>query len=255
MTPEELEKWKKQIYGVEYYEEEVPATSPIFNQHREQEQLCNDDRTTGSPSRIDRISNHLNAPPMRKEQQQRSGDNDDTGSPSIMDRVVSHIKAAASPIWNCQQKQKQQQHQSGNDDTHKWQKLIYGDEKWQKLIYGDEYFNENIAAVSSEWDDEDFGKNNNKDKFSSVRKKQQLVWMIIGIALFATAMATWAIVHLSHSNKGGGQQMINNTPQNLFETNNADLVIAEPIQGTSASMRAVVQKGKHHGVLLSDDAI
>jgi len=276
MTPEELEKWKKQIYGVEYYEEDVPATSPIFNQHRgqEQEQLCNNDAcTTGSPSRKDRISTHRNASPMWKQQRhqqqrrQQSGDDDDPGSPSTMDRIVNHIKSAAAaaaasaPIWN-HKKQQQNQPRSGNNnnnndgDSHKWQKLIYGDEKWQKLIYGDEYFNDNIAAVSSEWDDEDLGKNNKAKYFFSVlRKKQQQLVLVIAIALFATAMTTLAIVHLSHSHKGGGDQQVQNTPLNLFETNDADLVIDERFQSSSTSVRAVVQKGKHHGELLSDDAI
>jgi hypothetical protein len=208
MTPEELEKWKKQIYGVEYYGEDVPATSPIFNQHRgqEQEQLCNNDAcTTGSPSRKDCISTHRNASPIWKQQhhqqqtRQQSGDDDDPGSPSTIDRVVNHIKSAAAAasaaIWNPkkhQQNQPRSRNNNKNDgDSHKWQKLIYGDEKWQKLIYGDVYFNDNIAAVSSGWDDEDLGKNNKAKYYFSVRRtKQQQLLLVIAIALFATAMTT-----------------------------------------------------------------
>lgn len=79
------------------------------------------------------------------------------------------------------------QHHQPTSSTEKWKRLIYGDDyvddllvqdrttpskkrtsanrnssndnnnKWERMIYGDNYFDENIAAITNDWEDEDYG--------------------------------------------------------------------------------------------------
>jgi hypothetical protein len=81
------------------------------------------------------------------------------------------------PIWNHKKEPGYDSVSSNNNSN----------TEWQRLIYGDDYFDDNIAHVTTEWDDEDRGKKN-KAKYCSVRTKQLM--LMIAIGLFATTMAT-----------------------------------------------------------------
>jgi len=84
------------------------------------------------------------------------------------------------------------QHHQPTSSTEKWRRLIYGDDyvddqltleretasknrnqgndnnKWERMIYGDNYFDANIAAITSDWDDEDYGYPSKSQKIQSL---------------------------------------------------------------------------------------
>ncbi len=55
-NPSELEKWKQKIYGAEYYDDETPAETPIWNQNKSE----NGESSHGTDNRPTRKSNTTN---------------------------------------------------------------------------------------------------------------------------------------------------------------------------------------------------
>ena len=170
-NPEELEQWKQKIYGAQYYDGRTAAESPVVNQPinmqcPEEEIMFDDDNDDA-------------------EQEQVSGENEATTSMSMKaGRFTTSGRVSRHPTKN-----------HGSTSTNNSSNKKTSTKKWKN----DSYFQNNIAAISSNWEKEDKHYNccyniplprvlqQYVDKY--FRKQKHLVW-IVALAVVCTAIAT-----------------------------------------------------------------
>lgn len=214
-NPQELEQWKRKIYGLEYYDDETPAEAPIWNQ------------PNGEPIPI--VNNNNN-------------DNENNGSSSNNDSSNNDSNPDSSNIHK---------NIHSNSSHGSSRGILRTNSQHQKYKYSknDTYFNNNIAAIAANWDDED---NHNhsycfnfpitaklQEYFDKYLKKQKRgVWIIV-LAVMTSVVATVAMFRMARTdafaNNNSPTAEIRERPS-LFDTSKeASLLDSPEISASSSS--------------------